>query len=471
MKVFPLLPPSRARQPRHPRLAPLHPRSAKFPQRHRARLRLRRPALPRRLRAPRHDPLRPHARAQHRQQLRKPTPPGPSASRVTPTSFSRPDSWHGSHQLRAGIDVDHIRFTENVSYAPVQLSPRRPHTRAPQASSLSSRLSPATTSRRAPGWKTAGPPRTGLLIEPGLRFDWDEIIRRPLWSPRIAFNYSPPGAENTTLSPPASAIYYEHTQLEYLTRALAGIRYDTYYAAGRHHAHRASASQPHSPKQCVRCTKPRALNWSVGLQHKLPGQIYLGANFMQKRHFRPLRLRQSRGPGALSGNYLSPTTARTSYHSVEFDARRTFRGSYALFGSYTRSSATTDSALDYVPTIPLLGPQQSGPLFWDVPNRVISWGWLPAWAPFLPIVHKNWDFVYTLDWNTGFPFDSINANEQIVGPAGSHRFPDLLSLQPRPRMALPLPWQVLRPARHRRKHHRRSGSLHRLQQCRFARST
>ena len=31
-------------------------------------------------------------------------------------------------------------------------------------------------------------PHTGLLLEPGLRYDWDEIIRRPLLSPRIALN-------------------------------------------------------------------------------------------------------------------------------------------------------------------------------------------------------------------------------------------------------------------------------------------
>ena len=34
-------------------------------------------------------------------------------------------------------------------------------------------------------------PRAGLLIEPGLRFDWDEIVRRPLLSPRLAAVYSP----------------------------------------------------------------------------------------------------------------------------------------------------------------------------------------------------------------------------------------------------------------------------------------
>ena len=136
------------------------------------------------------------------------------------------------------------------------------------------------------------------------------------------------------------------------------------------------------------------------------------------------------GSAALSGNYVLTNARQDHYHSIEVDARRTFSGNYALFTSYTRSSATTNSALDYIPTIPILGPQQSGPLFFDVPNRVVSWGWLPAWAPWLPSIHKNWDFVYTLDWHSGFPFDSINANEQIVGPAGSHSFPNYLNFSP-----------------------------------------
>ena len=80
-----------------------------------------------------------------------------------------------------------------------------------------------------------------------------------------------------------------------------------------------------------------------------------------------------------------------------------------------------------MPAISLLGPQQSGPLPWNVPNRVISWGWLPL---LLPKLKKNWDFVYTLDWHSGFPFDAVNANQQLVGAAGSQRFPDYVSFSP-----------------------------------------
>ena len=109
------------------------------------------------------------------------------------------------------------------------------------------------------------------------------------------------------------------------------------------------------------------------------------------------------------------------------EARRTFANGYKLFAAYSHSSARTNAALNYMPAVSLLGPQQSGPLPWDVPNRVISWGWLPL---LLPKLKKNWDFVYTLDWHSGFPFDAVDANQQLVGPAGSQRFPDYVSFSP-----------------------------------------
>ncbi|HEX4067427.1 MAG TPA: TonB-dependent receptor [Acidobacteriaceae bacterium] len=340
-------------------------------------------------------------------------------------AFLPPHNWHGSHLFRTGVDIDHIRFTENVSFAPVNYL-RDDGTLERQSTFPA--FAPFARSNLETGiyLEDRWSPRGDLLVEPGLRFDWDNIVRRPLWSPRIAFNYSPDAA--TTFSA-GIGVYYAHTDLEYLTRALAGIRYDTYYAA--------DGTTPAGPPLETTFTEddaslhqPRAINWSVGVHHELPGQVYLGASFMQKVTSNLFDYANPAGSGSLSGNWQLTNDRQDRYHAVEVDARRTFRGSYALFGSYTQSSATTNAAIDYVPTIPLLGPQQSGPLFWDVPNRVISWGWLPAWAPFFPSIHKNWDFVYTLDWHSGFPFDSINDNEEIVGPAGSHRFPTYLDFSP-----------------------------------------
>jgi hypothetical protein len=118
---------------------------------------------------------------------------------------------------------------------------------------------------------------------------------------------------------------------------------------------------------------------------------------------------------------------RDTDYSADIEARRSFAGGYTLFAAYTHSSAQTNAAIDYVPTLSMLGSQQSGPLGWDTPNRVLSWGWLPVPVPQLK---KRWDFVYTVDWHTGFPYTTVDANSQVVGAVGSRRFPNYLAISP-----------------------------------------
>jgi hypothetical protein len=331
----------------------------------------------------------------------------------------------GRHDLRAGIEIDHISSDETVSRAPVNYL-REDGTLLRQ--SVFPEQAPFTLHNLETGaylqdrWLTA----PGLLIESGLRFDWDEIIRTPLFAPRIAAVYSPPGAESKIKISAGIGLYYEHTQLEYLTRALAGIRYDTYYAPD-------GTTPIGTPLETIfqaneaSLTESRALNWSLGVEQKLPGEIYAAVNFLQKRTSDGFVYASQNTPRSLSGTYLLTNAKLDHYDSFEIEARRTFTNGYTLFASYTRSSATTNAALDYNPTVSLLGPQQSGPLPWNTPNRLISWGWLPL--P-LPKLKKSWDFVYTTTWQTGFPYVSIDANHQVVGAPGSMRFPDFFSFSP-----------------------------------------
>jgi len=339
-----------------------------------------------------------------------------------------PRNWKRSHQLQAGIDADQIGFDEFEAFAPINYL-REDRTLLRRSTFPG--FAPFTRHNLELGgyledrWK----PTRGLLIEPGVRYDWDEIIRRPLLSPRIAFNYSPPGSEGTTKFTAGVGTYYEHTQLEYLTRALAGVRYDTFYAADGTTATGPPVTTTFAANDSS-LREARAINWSAGVQHRLRAQVYVGGGFMQKRLSNEWVYAGSNPSGTVSTNYVLTNGRQDHYYAAEIDGRKTFSGNYALFASYTRSSATTNSAIDYIPSLSLLGPQQKGPLLWDVPNRVISWGWLPAWAPWLPTVHKNWDFVYTFDWHTGFPFDSVNSASQLVGTPGSHRFPDFVDLSP-----------------------------------------
>ena len=342
----------------------------------------------------------------------------------TATLYLPPRYWLGRHDVKTGVDIDHVDFDVDVSRAPVSYL-REDGTLLRR--SVFPSQAPFTRHNFETGafiqdrWLA----RQGVMIEPGLRFDWDEIIRRPLFSPRLAVVYAP-GSEVKTKLSAGVGLYYEHTQLEYLTRALAGVRSDTYYAPD-------GMTPISGPMETVfdenngSLHQTRAVNWSVGVERELPGRIYAGANFIEKRISDGFVYANQSGLGALSGAYLLTNQRSDHYDSVEFDARHTFANGYTLFAAYTRSSAHTNAALDYVPTVSLLGPQQSGPLAWDAPNQLISWGWLPF---LLPKFKKSWDFVYTLQWQSGFPFDAVNANRQVVGAAGSYRFPDFVSFSP-----------------------------------------
>jgi len=343
----------------------------------------------------------------------------------TATLYLPPRHWTGQHDLKAGIDVDHIGFDEDVARAPVNYL-REDGTLTRQ--SVFPQTAPVTLHNAEVGayaedrWQTTA----GVLIEPGLRFDWDEIVRRPLLSPRIAATYSPPGREGATKLSAGVGLYYDHTQLEYLTRALAGIRYDTYYAPDGVTPTGAAQETEFTANDAM-LLEARALNWSVSMEQKLPGSVLVGANFLEKRTTDAFTYVNESGAAALSGDFALSNTRQDRYDSVEFDARRIFANGYTLFASYTRSSARTNAALDYLPTPSPLGAQQSGPLAWDTPNRAISWGWMPL---MLPKLRKSWDFVYTLDWHSGFPYTTVDANQQVVGAAGSQRFPDYLSFSP-----------------------------------------
>ncbi len=332
--------------------------------------------------------------------------------------------WKGQHDLKTGVDLNHIGYSYDEALTPVNylredgtLLRQSTFPAIPTYSSHNLEIGAFAQDR----WTL----RKGLLIEPGLRFDWDEVIRRPLFSPRLAATYSPSRFGGRTKLSAGAGLYFDHTQLEYLTRAFIS-RADQYFDL--------DGTTPVGPKLATTFTadygalhEARALNWSVGLEQRLPGAVYLRANVMQKRIRDAFAYANETNPGALSGNYQLASSRQDHDNLFEVDARKSFSHGYTLFGAYTRATAHTNSAIDYQPTISLFGAQQSGPLEWDTPNRVLSWGWVPF---LLPYFRKNWDFVYTLDWHDGLPFTSYDANYRVIGPANGRRFPDYTSFSP-----------------------------------------
>jgi len=108
------------------------------------------------------------------------------------------------------------------------------------------------------------------------------------------------------------------------------------------------------------------------------------------------------------------------YDAFQLTLRRAFRRNYAILAAYTRSRAHSNAVLENSIDNPVFGLQAGGPLPWDAPNHFISWGWMA--------LVKKFDFVYSFDWRSGFPFSAVDQQQRFVGDLNSHRFPDYLTL-------------------------------------------
>jgi hypothetical protein len=344
-----------------------------------------------------------------------------------------PKKWHGQHEVKMGIDTDRLTYHADFRRTPISFllkDPTGPYSGDCLALTPSypcSRYSvfPGGVDSAAHNLETSGYVQdrwiatNRLLIEPGLRFDWDQIIRSPLLSPRLAGTYVLDSRGNTKLSAGAG-IVYDATNLLLLARRSAGQRRDYFFDSSGHLTGSVLTTFSANTRTLQ---EPRYLNWSLGLEQKLPGSIYLKAEFLQRNGTHGLVYNTVNGlPG---GNFVLENTREDHYHSFQVNLRRAFRHRYSVFGSYTRSSSRSNQVLDFNVDNPILSPQAAGPYPWDAPNRFLSWGLVPFFR--LPIIHE-FDIAYSLEARSGFPFNVTNDQQQLVGPPGTQRFPSYFSL-------------------------------------------
>ncbi len=89
------------------------------------------------------------------------------------------------------------------------------------------------------------------------------------------------------------------------------------------------------------------------------------------------------------------------YEAEQITLRKELKRGYPAMVAYTHSKARSNESLDFNIDNFTTGTQQGGPLQWDAPNQVTSWGSYP-----LPSIWKfrKFDFSYSLLYRTGFPF-------------------------------------------------------------------
>lgn len=343
--------------------------------------------------------------------------------------------WHGTHQLLAGVDIEHTGYDQFSTRAPFNIQTCASPLTPPGCTEANSNLlvrsvsflgSPSYTER---DWDAAEyiedrwSPVGRLLLEPGLRFEYDSLIGKTNVSPRLSSTLALTSDGQTKLSA-GIGLFYDRVDLSLLGLALLGQRQDIFYAS--------DGVTPISPPVITQfqanpslVERPRSLNWSLGFERKLPAAVYLKAEFTEKRGMDGLDYANIGGGVApngvpASGLFVLENQREDDYDAIMISARHTFRAKYPVMMSYTRSRTHTNTDLTSTLDNPLFGPQLPGPLPWDSPNRVVGWGWLP--------LIRGFTLGYTADWRTGYAFNLVNQDQELVGLPNRNRFPNFVQL-------------------------------------------
>lgn len=350
--------------------------------------------------------------------------------------------WHGRHDFKLGVDLDRLSYNAEFFRQPILFftagvtSTQPPDicfTATPDKNFPCTRYSTFTpaplhyqyNSEVSAYLEDRWSVNNRLLLAPGVRLDWDEIVRHAEIAPRLAGTYVLDNSGETKLSAGIGLIY-ESTPILLIARPYAGTRLDTFF----------NTDPTCTTTSCVTTSGalttftanrsmlqvPRFINWSLAVERKLPAAIYLKAEYLDRRGSRGF-VYNTNSPA--SGDFSLTNTRDDRYRALQITLRHTFRESYSVSGAYTRSSAHSNQVLDFNVDGPILTPQQPGPYPWDTPNRFLSWGYVPFFK--LPIIHQL-EMAYSVEARTGFPFSLFNPQQQLISAPGAERFPEYFSL-------------------------------------------
>jgi hypothetical protein len=330
----------------------------------------------------------------------------------------------GGHQLKAGIDVNRLGYWQDArrsGYRHYKADGSLVRSVIFGGNGRFGRSNSEASAYIQDSWKV----RPGLLLELGLRQDWDRLVGNWNVAPRAGFAWSPPGLDSTKVSG-GFAFIYDQTSLRLFTRPLDQYSLATYFDSSGEVVRGPAVS-------CFRIdgtplASPRYRNWTIGLEQRIAG-LYTRFGYVRRRGVEGFTygsmLLEAESHPSFAAAFPSPVfdaiytlrnLRRDVFDSFEVMVRRTFLQQYEWMASYTRSRALSNAVVDVNVDDPLIISSNVGRMPWDAPNRVVSWG-------FLPLFRRNWAVAYLLDVRDGFPFSIQDDDGRIKGDLNANRFP------------------------------------------------
>lgn len=328
--------------------------------------------------------------------------------------FLSPFKFFGSHQFTVGGEVDRIIFAGESTRGPIQFVDQpgnlireltfdnRPHF------SLNTLETSAYAQDR---WSMLN----RATIEAGGRWDRDSYTGEDMFSPRVAGTVMLAKETETKLSA-GVGVYYDRSNLSIASQAQQGARTDTYLSPTQLVIPASFTVNPSILEM------PRFVNWSAGIETRLPWKIYGRLEYLS-RHGNHVWAYEAQP----DGSFLLQTDKRDDYDGALLTLRRELKPGYPFVISYLRSRAVSNQSISFSLDNFTTGNQLPGPLPWDAPNQLTSWGSYPL--PDLWIL-KKLDFAYSILWHTGFPFATVDQFSRLVDGPGVHRFPAFFTLNP-----------------------------------------
>lgn len=324
----------------------------------------------------------------------------------------------GTHQLAAGFNTAGLRLAQSAERGVIQAF-RADGTLARE--STFSGPGVLRLSNRQAGFylQDTWTISKRFLVKPGLRIDWDRFTHSAMAGPRLTGNYLPFGDDRARVSL-GWGIYNAPLNLALLAQAYDQQQEDLFYdAAGTVVVLGPIASRFALPAGGLQ--QPRFAIVSGGWQQKLGRNTMASLELLARNGSHGFAYADQQ-PALPGGVFLLEDRRKDRYRSATFSVRHVFSRSTELSGAFTRSHASSNMVLNPALGSLLYATQQSAPVAWDAPNRLLAWGWMPT---------HIWSTQISgfFEYRTGYPYSLYSAQQlQIVGLPNSQRFPSYISL-------------------------------------------
>jgi len=336
----------------------------------------------------------------------------------------------GSHQLKAGVDLAWIDYWQDVrrtAYENFRADGTRLRHVTFGGNGRFDRSNFEAASYLQDSWK----PRPGLLVDFGIRQDWDRLVGNLVLAPRVGFAWAPPGMDSTKISGGWGRVY-DQTPLRLFTRPLDQYSLTTYFDRSGALARGPAVSAFWMDNTPLKT--PRYHNLNLGLEHRLATGLYTRFAYFRRRGWQgftyasmlpdepPPPVLAAAFPGRVfDAVYRMENRREDVFDSLEMTFRQTFHKQYEWMASYTRSRALSNAVVDINVDDPILVSNNVGRMPWDAPHRLVSWG-------LLPFFWHNWAVAYLVETRNGFPFSVVDDDSRIQGQVNELRMPAFFEL-------------------------------------------